>query len=98
MSLKYHYDLITKPVITEKATMLVESGKYVFDVAPFADKANVKAAIEKIFSVKVKKVNILNRVGKEKRFRGTIGRRASTKKAIVTLEKDFSIDMSGGIR
>jgi large subunit ribosomal protein L23 len=68
------YDLIRKPIITEKSTFLVEVGKYVFEVVPNAEKGLVKKAIEEIFAVKVKSVNILNQKGKEKRFKGMIGR------------------------
>lgn len=98
MNLKDHHDLIRQPVITEKSTILGEDGKYVFKVSKEATKANLKMAVEKIFSVKVKKVNILNQEGKQKRFKGQIGRRSDYKKAIVTLEKDHSIDLAGGIK
>jgi len=92
------YDVIRKPIITEKSTVLGEQSKYVFEVAKDAEKAVVQKAIEKIFTVKVKAVNILNNKGKQKRFKGVIGRRSNVKKAIVTLEKDYSIDLAGGIK
>jgi len=98
MITKSKYDLIRTPVITEKSTILGEQGKYVFDISPAADKSSVKKSIEEIFAVKVKSVNILNRKGKTKKFKGTIGRRSDAKKAIVTLEKDHSIDLAGGIK
>lgn len=92
------YDLIRKPIITEKSTILGEQGKYVFEVAKTASKTSVKKAIEEIFAVKVKAVNVLNQKGKTKVFKGTSGRRSDVKKAIVTLEKDNSIDFAGGIK
>lgn len=98
MTIKHYHDLIKKPVITEKATLLTEFGKYVFEVSSFATKANIKIAIEKIFDVKVQKVNIINQEGKVKRFRGKIGKRSCKKKALVTLESDQTIDLAGGVR
>jgi large subunit ribosomal protein L23 len=98
MIAKNKYDLIKTPLITEKSTILGEFGKYVFEVSPRADKSSVKKAIEEIFTVKVKSVNILNQKGKIKKFRGFLGRRADSKKAIVTLEKDQTIDLAGGIK
>ena len=98
MITKSKYDLIRTPIVTENSTILGEQRKYVFDISPFADKSSVKKSIEEIFDVKVKSVNILNRKGKTKKFKGTIGRRSDAKKAIVTLEKDYSIDLAGGIK
>lgn len=92
------YDLIRKPIITEKSTLLGEQGKYVFEVAASAEKGMVQKAIEQIFTVKVKAVNIINQVGKKKRFKGVMGRRSDVKKAVVTLEKDHTIDLAGGIK
>jgi large subunit ribosomal protein L23 len=98
MTTNINYDLIKKPIITEKSTMLGELGKYVFEVSKFANKVNVKKAVESIFGVKVKKVNVLNIEGKTKKFKGVLGKRADVKKAIVTLEKDFTIDFTGGVK
>lgn len=95
---KIKYDLIKKPLITEKSTALSEQNKYVFEVIPAANKCSIKKAIEEIFEVKVKAVNVLNQKGKVKKFKGTIGRRSDVKKAIVTLEKDYTIDLAGGIK
>lgn len=95
---KSKYDLIRAPLVTEKSTILGEQSKYVFKVAPAADKASVKKAIEEIFEVKVKSVNVMNQNGKTKKFKGRVGRRADMKKAIVTLEKDQTIDLAGGIK
>ncbi len=93
-----HYDLIRNPVITEKSTILSEQNKFTFHVANEAEKASVKMAIEKIFQVKVKKVNIMNVKGKRKRFKGVNGKQSDKKKAIVTLEKNYTIDFAGGIK
>lgn len=93
-----HYDLIRSPIITEKTTILSEQNKFTFHVASYAEKAFVKSAIEEIFAVKVKKVNIINVKGKKKRFKGINGRQSDKKKAIVTLQKDYTIDFSGGIK
>ena len=98
MTTKIKYDLIRKPIITEKSTILGEYGKYVFEVSPNSNKISIKKAIEEIFGVKVKAVNVLNQKGKVKRFRGVIGRRSDVKKAIVTLEKDHTIDLAGGVK
>ena len=98
MVAKNKYDLIKTPIITEKSTILGELGKYVFEVSPRASKSSVKKAIEEIFGTKVVSVNILNQKGKVKKFRGFLGRRADTKKAVVTLEKDQTIDLAGGIK
>lgn len=98
MIVKNKYDLIRSPIITEKSTILSEFGKYVFEVSARADKPSVKKAIENIFGVKVKSVNILNQKGKVKKFRGFLGRRADSKKAVVTLEKDQTIDLAGGVK
>lgn len=93
-----YYDLINKPIVTEKTTCLGEQNKFVFAIDDSADKKSVKNAIEAIFEVKVKKVNILNIKGKNKRFKGVKGKQSDVKKAIVTLEKDYKIDLSGGIK
>lgn len=92
-----HYDIIRNPVVTEKSTMASENNQVVFDVAPDASKPEIKAAVEALFSVKVKAVNTLVRKGKEKRFRGRIGRRSDVKKAVVTLAEGQTIDISTGL-
>lgn len=96
--LKVKYDLIKKPIITEKSTILGEQNKYVFEVLPSANKQSLKKAVEEIFNVKVKAVNVLNQKGKVKKFKGVTGRRSDVKKAIVTLEKDYTIDFAGGVK
>ena len=92
-----HYDIIRTPVITEKATLQAENNKVVFNVAKTATKPEIKAAVEQLFSVKVKSVNTLLRKGKTKRFRGIIGTQSDVKKAIVTLEEGNSIDITTGL-
>ena len=92
-----HYDVLIAPVITEKATMASEHGKVVFKVARDATKPQIKEAVEKLFDVKVKKVNTLNRPGKMKVFKGRFGMQQDTKRAIVTLEDGQRIDVTTGL-
>ncbi|TLP48775.1 MULTISPECIES: 50S ribosomal protein L23 [Cohaesibacter] len=92
-----HYDIIRSPVITEKATIQSEEDKVVFNVSKDATKPEIKAAVEALFSVKVKSVNTLVRKGKVKRFKGIIGKQVDVKKAIVTLEEGQSIDVTTGL-
>lgn len=92
-----YYDIIVSPVITEKATMASEANQVIFKVTSNATKPQVKEAVEKLFDVKVKAVNTLNRKGKTKRFRGIVGRQSDFKKAIVTLEEGHSIDVTTGL-
>ncbi|WP_412507263.1 50S ribosomal protein L23 [Roseovarius sp. SYSU LYC5161] len=92
-----HYDVIRKPVITEKATMASESGAVVFEVAKDAAKPQIKEAVEALFGVKVKAVNTSITKGKVKRFRGVKGRRNDVKKAYVTLEDGNTIDVTTGL-
>ena len=91
------YEIIRGPVITEKATLASEHNQVVFRVALDASKPEIKTAIESLFKVRVKAVNTLRTNGKIKQFRGTIGRRPETKKAIVTLEEGQSIDVTTGV-
>lgn len=91
------YDIIRRPVITEKATLASESNAVVFEVAPEATKPLIKQAVEALFGVKVKAVNTVITKGKTKRFRGRPGTRNDVKKAYVTLEEGHSIDVSTGL-
>ena len=91
------YDVIRKPVITEKATMASEANAVVFEVAIDANKPQIKEAVEGLFGVKVKAVNTVVTKGKSKRFRGQLGRRKDVKKAYVTLEEGNTIDVSPGL-
>ena len=92
-----HYDVIKKPIITEKATMASEAGAVVFQVAMDATKPQIKEAVEAVFGVKVKAVNTTITKGKTKRFRGRPGVRSDKKKAYVTLEEGNTIDVSSGL-
>lgn len=84
-------DLILKPIITEKGTIQMELGKYVFDVLPKATKPDIKAAIESLFDVTVVKVNTLTLPRKKRRVGRFIGYKAQYKRAIVTLKDGDSI-------
>ena len=97
MSKYTNYDVIRRPVVTEKSTYASEHGQIVFDVAIDATKSEIKEAVEGLFSVKVKAVNTLVRKGKTKRFRQRLGVRNDVKKAIVTLVDGQSIDISTGL-
>ena len=92
-----HYDVIRKPIITEKATMASEQNAVVFEVAMDAAKPQIKEAVEALFGVKVKAVNTSITKGKVKRFRGQIGKRRDVKKAYVTLEEGNTIDVTTGL-
>jgi large subunit ribosomal protein L23 len=92
-----HYDIILSPVITEKATMASEHGQIMFRVAAHATKPQIKEAVEKLFDVKVKRVNTLVRKGKVRNFRGVRGELSDVKKAIVTLEEGHTIDVTTGL-
>ena len=91
------YQVILKPLVTEKSSVLSEYNKMVFSVPINATKLEVKSSIEKIFSVKVKSVNTILLKGKIKRFKGVLGKRSNTKKAIVTLAPGNTIDLSAGV-
>ena len=89
------YDVIRAPRVSEKTARLQEvSNQYVFEVATTATKADVKAAIEQIFEVKVESVNVVNVKGKQKAFRSRMGRRSDWRKAYVTLADGQSIDVT----
>jgi large subunit ribosomal protein L23 len=92
-----HYDVVVKPIITEKSTLVGEHNQLVFEVARTASKPEIKAAIEALFNVKVTAVNTLIQKGKTKRWRGSPYRRSDLKKAIVTLAEGQSIDVTTGI-
>ncbi|MCR4650281.1 MAG: 50S ribosomal protein L23 [Lachnospiraceae bacterium] len=84
-----YYDVILKPVITEKSMDAMGDKKYTFLVHPEANKSQIKEAVEKMFEgTKVVKVNTLNQDGKKKRRGMTVGRTAKTKKAVVWLSED----------
>ena len=98
MSVKIeYYDVIRKPIITEKATLASEAGAIVFEVARDSNKPKIKEAVEALFGVKVKAVNTVVTKGKTKRFRGIKGSRKTVKKAYVSLEEGNSIDVTTGL-
>ena len=91
------YLILQAPVISEKATRVAEkSDQYVFKVRPDASKPEIKAAVEKLFDVKVKSVQTANYTGKEKRMGRFVGRRSSWKKAYVCLQPEQKIDLGMG--
>ena len=92
-----HIDAIKSPIITEKATILSEQNKTVFKVHAKANKKNIKKNIEKLFKVNVTKINIINRKPKMKLRQGKKTFKAGYKKAIITLKKGQSIDLTTGI-
>ena len=92
-----HYDVVRNPIVTEKSTLGSEQNQVTFRVATDSTKPQIKAAVEALFDVKVKKVNTLITKGKTTRFRGRPGRRADVKKAIVTLAEGQTIDVTAGI-
>ena len=82
---KSPHDVLLAPVVSEKSYALLDEGKYTFLVHPESNKTEIKIAVEKIFNVKVKSVNTINRKGKTRRTRAGIGKRKDTKRAIITL-------------
>jgi len=91
------YELIRRPIITEKATNLSERSQFVFQVSLNATKPQIKQAIETLFGVSVEAVNTLVQKGKTKRFRGRPGQRSDVKKAMVQLAPGQSIDFTAGL-
>jgi large subunit ribosomal protein L23 len=91
------YDVIRKPIITEKATMASEHNAVVFEVAIDSSKPLIKEAVETLFGVKVKAVNTSVLKGKTKKFKGRPGKRKDVKKAYVTLEEGNMIDVTTGL-
>jgi large subunit ribosomal protein L23 len=96
MSLSAH-QILVRPVITEKNTMLGEQGKYAFEVAPDANKIEVKRAVEQIFDVHVTAVNVMKVPGKRRRVGRTSGMTRAWKKAIVTLQPGERIELFQGV-
>ena len=93
---KDHRDVLIAPVVSEKSYGLLDANKYTFLVRPDANKTEIKIAVEKVFDVKVTSVNTLNRQGKARRTRNGVGRRANTKRAVVSLAEGHRIDIFGG--
>ena len=93
-----HYDVVRRPLITEKTTLISEHNQVAFVVDGEATKPEIKAAVEALFGVKVTGVNTLIQKGKTKKWKGRDYTRSDTKKAIVTLAEGQSIDVTTGIR
>tara|TARA_B100001939_G_scaffold182617_1_gene157329 strand:+ start:1461 stop:1754 length:294 start_codon:yes stop_codon:yes gene_type:complete len=91
------YDKILSPIVTEKSTNLSEQNKIVFKIPTKANKKTVKNSIEKIFKVNVTKINIINKQNRTKLTRGRKVKVSGYKKAIITLKKGQSIDLTTGI-
>jgi large subunit ribosomal protein L23 len=91
------FDILRRPIITEKSTNLQEQGRYSFEVAPKASKLQIKRAVEEAFSVKVLGVNTMSVKGKRKRFGPRPSTRRSWKKAVVTLAPGNSITIFEGV-
>ena len=91
--MKNPYDIIVRPLITEKTTKLTEEGKYTFEVMPGVNKIEVKKAIEEIFKVDVVSENIVNVRKKERRVGRYSGYRPAVRKAIVTLHEGQTLDV-----
>lgn len=89
-------DIIIAPIVSEKSYDLIEyHNTYTFEVDPRANKGQIREAVEKLFDVRVVRVNTMNRKGKQKRQGWTVGRRKHTKRAVVTLAEGNSIDLFG---
>ena len=91
------FELIRRPLVTEKTTLMSEHNQVTFEVPLDANKHEIKTAVQKLFKVKVTAVNTLRQKGKTKRFRGQPGRRSDYKKAVVTLAEGDSIDVTTGV-
>ena len=91
------YNVIVNPVVTEKSTTLSENNQIVFLVNINSNKIDIKKSIELIYGVKVSSVNIIRVKGKTKVFKGKVGKRSDYKKAIISLPKGQSIDLSLGV-
>lgn len=93
----HSYEVLRRPVITEKNTMLIEQNKYAFEVARDANKPQIKEAVEKAFKVKVSSVNVIHVPGKMRRAGRQRGMTSSWKKAVVTLEPGNKIELFEGV-
>ena len=91
------FEILRRPIITEKASLASVNGQYVFQVAMDATKAEIKAAVEGLFNVKVRAVNTSILKGKVKRFRCHKGKRNDMKKAVVRLQDGHQIDLATGL-
>jgi large subunit ribosomal protein L23 len=93
IKIRNHRDILLAPVVSEKSYGLLDENKYTFLVAPDANKTEIKIAVESVFDVRVTGVNTLNRTGKKRRTRSGTGKRADTKRAIVSVAEGQRIDI-----
>ena len=91
------FDVLIRPIITEKTTLLMQENKYTFQVPLNANKVEIRKAVESIFNVKVEKVATIRVLGKTKRMGLTMGKRSDYKKAIVTLKAGETIELFEGV-
>jgi large subunit ribosomal protein L23 len=91
------HEVLVRPIITEKNTMLSEQGKYAFEVLPNVNKIEIKRAVEEVFKVKVAAVNVIRVPGKQRRMGRTSGMTRSWKKAVVTLQPGERIELFQGV-
>lgn len=91
------FDVLIRPIITEKTTLLMQENKYTFQVPLTANKVEIRKAVESIFNVKVEKVATIRVLGKTKRMGRTVGKRSDYKKAIVTLKAGETIELFEGV-
>ncbi len=89
-------DILIRPIVSEKSYGLMDEGKYTFEVAPGANKTEIKIAVEQVFGVKVTSVNTINRKGKARRTRFGLGKRKDVKRAIVTVGGGAALDIFSG--
>ena len=91
------FDVLIRPIITEKTTLLMQENKYTFQVPLNANKVEIRKAVESIFNVKVEKVATIRVLGKTKRMGRTMGKCSDYKKAIVTLKAGETIELFEGV-
>ncbi len=91
------YQILVKPIITEKTSQVAENNVLTFEVTADSNKTEIKKAVETLYGVKVERVNTLVQQGKTKRFKGRLGRRSDVKKAMVKLADGHNIDVSAGV-
>jgi len=90
-------EVLRRPIVTEQSTLLADQGQYVFEVAPGANKPQIRHAVQQVFNVEVLAVNTMNVRGKEKRFGRRVGKQRDWKKAIVTLAPGQRIEIFEGV-
>ena len=97
VSSERQFEVLRRPLVTEKTTLGAEFNQYSFEVAMDAAKPEIRSAVEAVFGVKVKAVNTMIVKGKAKRFRGKMGQRSNFKKAVVTLQPGQVLDLGTGL-